>query len=729
MAAGEYERQIRPQVSKVAVPDIRGSAVGEGLQALGQGITRAAETVADTNEAVRQSEYRIAQEQRRRDDAHSATVWSGQNADAEVQLQQKLTDLRNQSKPGAVDHMDSVNQTLNEWTANQIGSIPATADPEVRDRLTLLVQKSAARYRSDETGWATTQRYQYEGQQAEKFSGLIGRDAYAGLSGPGVDVAFTKIDAFTDNLDMAGNAREQLNQKLKRQYVIDGLTGMQDRSEDERLRATLALPQLADYLDAKDVSTFGRAASAIGKSREAQAAQAQTDLQGIARDQINALRIRMEAGDVPTTAEFRAVQASAVAAGLPVDDQTRIGVMATQGDASRQFQTMDAPTRRRALDGFQALIADGSATAEQRIAAKSLQPMVDRDEKEQAEHLRSLIGQGVPGRVQALASIQGDGETRFNVAEKLQKGWGVLTTMSPNIQKAAFEGWQVRKDHPKDFGTEAEIRRDFGGFVGGAIGGQWGDYMQAAWNAYAADMNATGDHGYNADRFRTIVRYVTGARQRSNGVMEGGINLVRGKSVHLPDFMTASEFDTALSRMTFGAAIGPDGQPARKADILANLTPRFVGDDADGNPTYQWVDSRGRALRANGGRVFTATFSQGGTKSTGRWQDQYAVPDWQAKLTKLSPSEERDFQAWAQRTGAPITDDYDMRGFWKSGGSTSVNRNDGLPHYTDEFKTPLHKSFSGESRYADKAKHPPKWNDRDQLVAKDGTVLFDERKR
>ena len=108
------------------------------------------------------------------------------------------------------------------------------------------------------------------------------------------------------------------------------------------------------------------------------------------------------------------------------------------------------------------------------------------------------------------------------------------------------------------------------------------------------------------------------------------------------------------------------------------------------------------------------------------WQDQYAAPGWKDRLTKLSPAEETKFQAWALANKAPITDDYDMRGFYKEGLATSVNQNDGMPHFTDKYKTPLHESFSGESKYSRSDIAGPKWNSKDQLVAPDGRVLFDE---
>jgi hypothetical protein len=111
------------------------------------------------------------------------------------------------------------------------------------------------------------------------------------------------------------------------------------------------------------------------------------------------------------------------------------------------------------------------------------------------------------------------------------------------------------------------------------------------------------------------------------------------------------------------------------------------------------------------------------------WQNSYAQPDWQNRLTKLDPEEEAQFQKWANQAKAPITPDYDMRGYWKSGDyqkGTSINKNDNLPHYNDRWKTPLHQSFSGESVYS--LPGGPSWNKRDQLVDKNGNILFDERK-
>lgn len=69
--------------------------------------------------------------------------------------------------------------------------------------------------------------------------------------------------------------------------------------------------------------------------------------------------------------------------------------------------------------------------------------------------------------------------------------------------------------------------------------------------------------------------------------------------------------------------------------------------------------------------------------------------------TALSPDEETQYQAWGQQQAAaqgrnPAADtyDYDMRGFWKSGGQMAANG-----HAGDFYKKPNHPTFSDQSQY------------------------------
>jgi hypothetical protein len=115
----------------------------------------------------------------------------------------------------------------------------------------------------------------------------------------------------------------------------------------------------------------------------------------------------------------------------------------------------------------------------------------------------------------------------------------------------------------------------------------------------------------------------------------------------------------------------------------------------------------------------------------------YLAPGEHTYNTPLAPEQEAQFRAWVAQNAVPFdpnahVTDYDMRGFWKAiqegdpRAATAVDPNDGKLHYNDYWKTPYHESFSNESQWANPAT-APHWNEKDQLVAPDGRVLYDDR--
>lgn len=115
----------------------------------------------------------------------------------------------------------------------------------------------------------------------------------------------------------------------------------------------------------------------------------------------------------------------------------------------------------------------------------------------------------------------------------------------------------------------------------------------------------------------------------------------------------------------------------------------------------------------------------------------YIAPGATGFATKLAPQDEKSFQGWVGQNKVPFdpkqaTQDYDMRGFYQAlmakdpRAMTAINPNDQQMHYPDYWKTPYHKSFSAESQWAN-PKTAPAWNEKDQLVAPDGTIVYDER--
>jgi hypothetical protein len=89
-------------------------------------------------------------------------------------------------------------------------------------------------------------------------------------------------------------------------------------------------------------------------------------------------------------------------------------------------------------------------------------------------------------------------------------------------------------------------------------------------------------------------------------------------------------------------------------------------------------------------------------------------------LTQLQPSSEQSFQQWVKTNHIPWqespTSDYDMRGFWQAqqSGDPNAKRASNL-HFPDTYKTPYHKTFSNESKYATPS--APHWEG-DRLVGK-----------
>jgi hypothetical protein len=115
---------------------------------------------------------------------------------------------------------------------------------------------------------------------------------------------------------------------------------------------------------------------------------------------------------------------------------------------------------------------------------------------------------------------------------------------------------------------------------------------------------------------------------------------------------------------------------------------------------------------------------------------KYLAPGDHSYTTDLGPHEPM-FQDWVKQNNIPFdpsvpVSDYDMRGFWKAlqegdpRAQQAINPNDNQMHFPDYWKTPYHESFSAESQWADPAK-APKWNEKDQLILPDGTVIFDEK--
>lgn len=236
--------------------------------------------------------------------------------------------------------------------------------------------------------------------------------------------------------------------------------------------------------------------------------------------------------------------------------------------------------------------------------ARQLDKLIDSADTRETEQVRELMGKGVAGQTQALSMLTGSAEARYAKANKLEDGLGFVANLNTKAQTYALEGRELRKARPKDFGDDKQVRATVDAMVGPlglALGGQYGELVDTAWSIMATSQARTGSAGFDADKLRMAVRIATGATHRPNGIVQGGIQRVRGKPVHLPENMTPDEFDAYMSRRDFSAGAYANGRPAQKADVLQNYRPEWAGDDPRGRPLYRFVDATGGVLANKGG--------------------------------------------------------------------------------------------------------------------------------
>jgi len=186
-----------------------------------------------------------------------------------------------------------------------------------------------------------------------------------------------------------------------------------------------------------------------------------------------------------------------------------------------------------------------------------------------------------------------------------------------------------------------------------------------------------------------------------------------------------------------GKRVGPDGRP-----VLSNVGEVLVTPQEEAQKRAMqelWDKAQGSSPNPVAAQALGQIQAQrgGGPVDYYGRNQAWVLPGEHVYNTVLSPDQEAAFRQWVLANKAPFqpderVSDYDMRGFWSALQSgdprarSAIDPNDRRLHYPDYWKTPYHQSFSNESQWADPAK-APRWNERDQLVLPDGTVLYDDR--
>lgn len=182
----------------------------------------------------------------------------------------------------------------------------------------------------------------------------------------------------------------------------------------------------------------------------------------------------------------------------------------------------------------------------------------------------------------------------------------------------------------------------------------------------------------------------------------------------------------------------PVGQLLKKAGTLGTVLMYKDLLDAEGAATNKAVNKlqqQGHPVAANildntmlgviGRKPNTENYfiepANKGTKKTSNVQRFKASVNPADYTTKLTPTEQAQFNKWANEMRAKGAinprdnfTDYDMQGYWKNEvlNNTNLAGGNAQAHFTDKYKKPNHLTFSNESIYAkgSNARYAGRWN-------------------
>lgn len=603
MAGDRFFNRVDTTVVRVSDP-VRAPSIGEGLEQAGRAAMGIADARAEAQDRIEASQFRMQVEEQRRQRAATIADRAGAWAETQARIAGGIDELRRTAKPGAAGYQEAAEKLLTDELTAFNGTLGD--DPEVRERFGPIIASYGASARLDQQRFAIKSRTEYEGQRTGTWKDAAGNDLLAAPTVENLQRKMDEADLIVGGLDIDGNAQEELKRGIKRDFVNLFGQAQIDAGNAAGLKEVLTGGKLDTWLSPEDkMRLIGRADTAIEVAAR-QTEMAESRKRDEARDVAKAVEAKIDAGIVPDDQELRGARAALVASGADEAELIKFDALTIRTTVNRTYAAADPTVLRRDRDRIAAKRAAGTASEAEQVMLVQLDKLVDNADTKEAEQVRGLMGNGPAGKRQALGMLSGTPEARYAKAEKLEAGLGFVANLSGNAQAYALEGREIRKARPKDFGSDDEAKAvltNMLGPVAAALGGQYDDVFDTARDIMVAGQARIGASGFSTDRMKEAVLMATGAQRRPNGVIQGGVQKVRGKPVQLPDGMSAPEFDAYLSRRDFSAAVYANGRPVQKADALASYRPEWVGDDTQGRPLYRFVDARGGELRKKGGNT------------------------------------------------------------------------------------------------------------------------------
>lgn len=616
MAEG-YRSRLHNDVVPLAPrrPSSIASAIGRGLGMLGDAAGAMARDNAATEERRLDSEHRIGLEEQRRERSRRAVSFGAKLAEQRLAYQRWQGEARAQTAPGAPEWEARAQEKIEELFGPLLDEFGD--DEELATRLAPAVQSTTATLLSQEIAWEADKRAEWEGDSFKTLldterDGLLGTPPEA--VGEALGASMGRIDAVLGETDFDGTVKERLRALALRQLASDGaLEGLAQSGNYEAIGAILDSGELDGALG-DDKANWLKTVAAGREAQAKEAEQAEAAKRDEWRDQWDVIEGRLERGEDVPQSEIKTFLELGKNLGVEASELQEAGYLTQDTAYARAARTKGDAVLGREIGALEAKRREGAASAEELRYLERLQKEQKARDGKAGNGIKELASAGAAGQAAAAGQLAGmDPERRWAAAREAgDTRLAVYAAFNPAGRAFAAQGREVRKARPDDFlpparpggksgkeQADAIFRAQLGGNLVHELGGAYDDVREAALDAMAGMAG-----GWNADNFRLAVQFAYGASRRDDDVLQGGIGTVRGRRVELPRDMTAAEFDGAFARGNFAAARYANGQPASKADILANFRPVATGEPGK----YMFLDAKGRALLREGGGPFVGKF-------------------------------------------------------------------------------------------------------------------------
>jgi hypothetical protein len=528
-------------------------------------------------------------------------------AETDSRIAVRINEARSKHGPGGAGHVQTVTDIIEEEkTAFDAGF---GENERVRQRYTANVVQAAARYETQETIYASDQFAKAQGENAETYLKATGNGLQLAPDLQKMEEAVQLWDSLADGMALNDDQKAILRKKGQASLFGDFLTGLINTGKYADAKTLLNSGKLNGVID--DVKPFLRSIETEENAARIAVEQAASDARTEAREAVKAVEEKVKLGINPSQAEIAQVRRAAVANGLPEADIIGLDGLGIQIGLNRTYNEAADPMGIKASAAASRLgakVAAGTATEAEQVGYTHLKGIGDSRAKARGAQLKETAKQGVAGQAAVLSELRAmPAKQRYLAAEEAKPGLGQLASLGPRSQQYALEGREVRNARKDEFGKTEEVKAAFARRVGdvkASMGGEYDNMMSVAWDIYAGQLNSRGASGWSEAEFDVAVKIALGATQRGNGVLQGGIDRVRGKQVILPAWKTAEEFDKTLSMLKFDGAVYANKQAASKADILNNYRPEYYDEDAAGQPLYRFIGPTGKALLHKDGSVY-----------------------------------------------------------------------------------------------------------------------------